>query len=125
MKKNSEIKRVMKKDDLARALAAETGFYIKNCVEMVTALEEIILENMKMAEFDNPSEIRLAPGVIIGGKRKAEGPAKNPQTGETTISPEKVIPYSKFGQVIRYKLYTDKRGYEKIRVGKSKKDKSK
>lgn len=117
------MKRIIKKDDLVDILSQKTGFFKKNMVEVVNALEDIILENMKMARIGEPSELHLAPGMYIGGKRKPEGPAKNPKTGEEVISPEKVIPYAQFNQSIRYKLYTDKRGYEKIRAKRDRRKK--
>lgn len=99
------MKRIMKKPELARELSKRTGFFIKNMEEVVDSLEEIIVDNFKTATFEEPSEIHLAAGVVIGGKRKPEGEAKDPRNGETIISPEKVIPYATFKNSIRQKLY--------------------
>lgn len=99
------MERVMNRDGLARALAEKTGFYIHNMQTVTFALEEIILENMQSATFKERSEILLAPGVIIGGRRIPEQEAKDPRTGEKVMSPEKVIPYATFKPSIRKKLY--------------------
>ena len=99
------MERIMRREDLARALAEKTGFFIKNMNDVTVALEEIILENMLTATFEERSEILLAPGVIIGGRRIPEQEAKDPRTGEMVMSPEKVIPYATFKPSIRKKLY--------------------
>ena len=99
------MERVMNRDDLARALAEKTGFFINNMQEVTFALEEIVLENMQSATFEEKSEILIAPGVVIGGRRVPEREAKDPRTGEMILSPEKVIPYAQFKSSIRKKLY--------------------
>lgn len=109
------IKRNMNREDLARALAEYTGFYIKNCRDIVDALGDIILDNMKMARMDKNSSLCLAPGVYIGGKRKERCESIDPRNRESIITPEKVIPYAEFKPSIRLKLYTEKKGYEKVR----------
>ena len=43
--------------------------------------------------------------MVIGGNRVPEREAKDPRTGETIISPEKVIPYAVFKPSVRLKLY--------------------
>jgi hypothetical protein len=47
------------------------------------------------------------------GKRKPAGEAKDPRTGDTIVSPEKVIPSAVFKQSIRLKLYKKPKGYKK------------
>lgn len=118
------MKRIIKKNDLVDILSQRTGFYKKNMLEVVNALEEIILENMKMAKFDQDSEIHLAKGFYVGGKRKATCESKDPRNGSACITPEKVIPYAVFKPSIRLKLYTEKKGYEKVRYNNNRKKKS-
>lgn len=95
----------MKKPELTDELAARTGFYKKNMKEVVDALSDIVEEHFQTAEFGANSELHLAPGVVLIGTRKPEGEATDPRTGETIISPEKVIPSATFKQSIRKKLY--------------------
>jgi nucleoid DNA-binding protein len=104
---------VLNKEDLINLLHEKTGFYKKHMSEVADALEEIILESLQAATFERDSELRLAPGVLICGKRKKAGEAKDPRTGDTIMSPEKVIPYATFKQSIRLKLYKKPKGYKK------------
>ena len=99
------MERIMKKKELVNELAARTHFYKKNLMEIVEALEDIVIEHFETATFEEDSELHLAPGVVLVGKRKPEGEAKDPRTGETIISPEKVIPSAVFKTSIRKKLY--------------------
>lgn len=107
------MERVMNREDLARALAEKTGFFIKNMNEVTVALEEIVVENLLAATFEEDSELLIAPGVVIGGRRVPAREAKDPRTGEMITSPEKVIPYATFKQSIRQKLYKKPKGYKK------------
>ena len=104
---------IFKKEDLVDMLSQKTGFYKKNMLDVVNAFEEIILECLQAATFDHDSELRLAPGIIIRGKRKPAGEAKDPRTGEAVISPEKVIPSAVFKQSVRLKLYKKPNGKKK------------
>lgn len=107
------MERIMKKPELVDELSARTGFYKKNMKEVVDALADIVIEHFEMAEFDNNSELHLAPGVVLVGIRKPEGKAKDPRTGNVIISPEKVIPSATFKQSVRLKLYKQPKGYKR------------
>ena len=107
------MERIMKKPELIEELAARTGFYKKNMKEVVDALSDIIEEHFLTAKFGENSELHLAPGVVLVGTRKPAGEAKDPRTGETIISPEKVIPSAVFKQSVRQKLYTKTNYYKK------------
>lgn len=106
------MERIMKKPQLVNELADRTGFFKKNIREIVDALEDIVQEQFETAEFGADSELHLAPGVVLVGKRKPAGEAKDPRTGDAVISPEKVIPSAVFKTSIRKKLYVQpkKRG---------------
>lgn len=107
------MERIMKKPELIEELAERTGFYKRNMKEVVDALSDIIIEHFETAEFDADSELHLAPGVVLIGKRKHACEAKDPRTGEVIVSPEKVIPSATFKQSIRLKLYKKPKGYKK------------
>jgi nucleoid DNA-binding protein len=111
------MERIMKKPELVDELAARTGFFKKNMKEVVDVLSDIIEEHFQTAEFGADSELHLAPGVVLVGKRKPAGEAKDPRTGETIMSPEKVIPSATFKQSIRLKLYKKPKGYKKKKKG--------
>lgn len=103
----------MKKPELIDELAARTGFYKYNMKDVVDALADIIEEHFLTAKIGENSELHLAPGVVLVGKRKPASEAKDPRTGETIISPEKVIPSAVFKQSIRLKLHKKQKGYKK------------
>ena len=107
------MERIMKKPELVDELAERTGFYKKNMKEVVDALADIVVEHFAMADYDNPSELHIAPGVIIGGRRVPEHESLDPRDRSPIITPEKVIPYAEFKQSIRQKLYVKPKGYQK------------
>lgn len=107
------MERIMKKPELIDELSTRTGFYKKNMKEVVDALSDIIEEHFQTAEFGADSELHLAPGVVLVGKRKPAGEAVDPRNGEVIISPEKVIPSAIFKQSIRLKLHKKPKGYKK------------
>ena len=107
----------MKKQHLIEELAIRCDFYKKNMKDVVEALSDIIIEHFDMAEFGADSELHLAPGVVLVGKRKPACEAKDPRTGETIISPEKVVPSAVFKQSVRLKLYKKKKGNKKTKKG--------
>ena len=104
---------ILKKDDLIDALSKKSGFYKRNMKVIVEAFSELILEVMRSATLEEDSELYLMDGVVIGGHRVPAREAKDPRTGETIISPEKVIPYAKFKQSVRYKLFAKPKSYKK------------
>lgn len=107
------MKRVMKKDDLACELADRCGFYKKNMRLVVDELANIIIEHFNTATFDEPSELHLAPGLVLIGTRKPEGKSIDPRDRSEVISPEKVIPSAVFKPSLRLKLYKKPKGYKK------------
>lgn len=107
------MKRVMKKDDLACELADRCGFYKKNMRDVTNALADIIIEHFSTATFDEPSELYLAPGLVLIGTRKPEGKSIDPRDRSEVVSPEKVIPSAVFKPSLRLKLYKKPKGYKK------------
>lgn len=111
------MERIMKKDEIINELASRTNFFKKNIREIVEAYSDIIIEHFETAEFGADSEFHLAPGIVLIGKRKPKGEAKDPRTGQVILSPEKVIPSATFKQSIRLKLYKKPKGYKKKKKG--------
>ena len=110
--------RIMKKEELACELAERCGFYKYNMRSVVDELANIIIEHFSTATFDEPSELHLAPGLVITGVRVPEREGKDPRTGEKTLSPEKVIPKAIFKQSLRDKLHKKPKGYKKKKKAK-------
>ena len=73
--------------------------------DVVEALSDIIIEHFETAEFDAPSELHIATGVVLWGERKPEGESIDPRDRSIIISPEKVVPHATFKSSIRKKLY--------------------
>lgn len=96
--------RVMKKPELVDELSARTGFYKKNMKDVVDALADIVTEHFKTATYDEDSELHIAPGVLICGRRSPEHESIDPRNREIIVTPEKVVPYAVFRPSIRQKL---------------------
>ena len=103
----------MKKSEIVDELAARTGFYKKNMKEVVEALADIVVEHFNTATFDEPSELHLAPGLVLVRSRKPEGKSIDPRDRSEIVSPEKVIPSAVFKPSLRLKLYKKPKGYKK------------
>lgn len=101
--------RIIKKQELVDELAKRTNFYKKNMREVVEALADIIEENFMTATFEEPSEIHLMPGIVIGGRRTPERESIDPRNRETIVTPEKVVPYAVFKPSFRKKLYVQRK----------------
>lgn len=107
------MKRIMKKPELTEELAARTGFYKKNMKEVVDALADIVVDQMKTATFEEDSELHISPGVLICGKRKPQQESIDPRDRSVITTPEKVVPYAVFKPSVRLKLYKKPKGYKK------------
>ena len=83
--------------------------------EVVDALADIVLDSLKMAgaKDDEHSELHIAPGVLICGRRVPAHESINPQDRSVCITPEKVIPYAEFKSSVRQKLYVHKKRKKK------------
>ena len=81
--------------------------------EVVEALADIVVEHFNTATFDEPSELHLAPGLVLIGTRKPEGKSIDPRDRSEIVSPEKVIPSAVFKPSLRLKLYKKPKGYKK------------
>lgn len=107
------MERIMKKTELVNELSARTDIFKKDMRVVVDALYDIVEEHFSTAEFGADSELHLAPGVVLCGKRKPKGESINPKDRSVVITPEKVIPYAVFKQSIRKKLCVKPKGSQK------------
>lgn len=94
----------MTQKDIIEELKTRTGFYKYNIEQLLDALDDIIIENMNMATYDEPSEIILFSGWRLGAKRVAERKSFDPRNRDEIITPEKLIPYCKLKQSFRQRL---------------------
>lgn len=98
------VSREMIQKDIVNELNERTGFYKKHIRTLLDALDDIIIENMNMATYDEPSEIILFSGWRLGAKRVPERPYCDPRNRAEIITPEKLIPYCKLKQSFRQRL---------------------
>lgn len=108
----------MKKPELVDELSARTGFYKKNMRDVVDALADIVIEQLRTATFEEDSEFHIAPGILICGHRKPEQEAIDPRDRSVITTPEKVVPYAVFKPTARLKLYKKPKGYKKKKAKK-------
>ena len=100
----ANVKRILKKKDIANELAKRCDFYKYSMEAVVDALEDIIVENMGEATFDENSEIQLAKGLTIGARRVPEREVRDPRNQDKVMTPEKVIPFARFTYTFRQKI---------------------
>ena len=93
----------MGQKELINELKERTGFYKMHIKTLLDALDDIIVENMNMATYDEPSELVLFKGWRLGAKRVPEREWREPRGG-TTITNEKLIPYCKLKQSFRQRI---------------------
>lgn len=98
------MQRIMKREDVVRAISEKTDFFMKDIKTILEALEEVIIENMNEATYDSPSELYLAHGFIIGGKRSPAHEVRDPRTQEVVMTQEKILPYAKYKVSFRQKI---------------------
>ena len=107
------MERVMKKPELVEELAKRTNFYKKNMKDVVDALYDIVEEQLQTATFEEDSELHIAKGVLICGKRTPAHESIDPRDRSVITTPEKVVPYAVFKPSIRLKLYKNPKGYKR------------
>lgn len=98
------VSRIMTQKDVIDELKERTGFFKYNLQTVLDALDEIIVENMNTATYDEPSEITLFTGWRLGAKRVPERESYDPRDRAEIITPEKLIPYCKLKQSFRQRI---------------------
>lgn len=98
------ISKIMTQKDIVDELKKRTGYFKYNIQEVLDALEEVIIENMNTATYDEPSEITLFHGWRLGAKRVPERESYDPRNRAEIITPEKLIPYCKLKQSFRQRI---------------------
>lgn len=95
---------ILKKKEIADALSAKTGFFKGSMEDVVEALDEIIVEKLGQATFDEDVKIKLAKGFMLCSRRVPAREARDPRNQEIIKVPEKVIPYVDFTYTFRQKI---------------------
>lgn len=94
----------MDQKDIIDEIKLRTDYNKKDLRVVFKALDDIIIENMNMATYDEPSEMILFSGWRLGAKRVAERQSFDPRNRDEIITPEKLIPYCKLKQSFRRRL---------------------
>ena len=98
------MERVLKRKQLVDELSERTGFFKKNIDEILSALDDIIVENMSAATKTEPSEVHLSLGFVFGGRYVPKREVRDPRNGETVMTKAKYIPYARFKTSFRQKI---------------------
>ena len=98
------VERQMKQKDIISEIKLRTGYNKKDIRVVFEVLDDIIVENMNMATYDEPSEMILFHGWRLGARRLPDREWREPRFGGTTITPAKLIPYCKLKQSFRDRI---------------------
>ena len=98
------VSREMTQKDIIDEIKLRTNYNKKDLRVVFKVLDDIIVENMNTATYDEPSEIILFKGWRLGAKRLPDREWREPRNGGTTITPEKLIPYCKLKQSFRARI---------------------
>ena len=97
------VSKKMSQKDIVDEIKLRTNYNKKDLRVVFKVLDDIIIENMNMATYDEPSEVVLFKGWRLGAKRVPEREWREPRGG-TTIASEKLIPYCKLKQSFRNRI---------------------
>ena len=98
------VDRLMTQKDVINELKKRTGYNKKDLRVVFEVLDDIIVENMNTATYDEPSEIILFRGWRLGAKRVPDREWREPRYGKLAMTPEKLIPYCKLKQSFRQRI---------------------
>ena len=86
---------------MARDLASQTGYYLRDVKILLSAMDDIIKEYFAQVTDDEEVSIQIVEGCKIGCKIVPERSRKNPQNQEDIICAATCKPFSKFSEVFR------------------------
>lgn len=89
------------KDMIARAIAEKSGYFLKDIKEVLSAMDEVVLECFAQVTDDEEVMIQMATGIKCGCAVVPERQRKNPKTQEDIICAPTVKPKTVFSQDFR------------------------
>ena len=104
---------LMTKDMMARAIAEKSGYFLKDIKEVLSAMDEVVLEFFAGVTDDEEVMIQLTQGIKCGCYVVPERQRKNPKTQEDIICSPTVKPKTKFSDEFRALIQQQ---YEKKKV---------
>ena len=100
------------KDMMARAIAEKSGYFLKDIRDVLSAMDEVVLECFAQVTDDEEVMIQMATGIKCGCYVVPERQRKNPKTQEDIVCAPTVKPKTVFSQDFRALIqqqYEDKK----------------
>ena len=100
------------KDMMARAIAEKSGYFLKDIRDVLSAMDEVVLECFAQVTDDEEVMIQMATGIKCGCHVVPERQRKNPKTQEDIVCAPTVKPKTVFSQDFRALIqqqYEDKK----------------
>lgn len=94
----------LQRKDVIDEIAKRTGFYKIHTEKFIDALEDMLIDILGQATFDEDVEIQLTKGFTVGAERCHERKAKDPRNQNDIVVPEKNVPYAKFTHTFKQKI---------------------
>lgn len=94
----------LQRKEVIDELSNKSGFYKKYVETFLDCLEEVIIENLSKADFDEGVEIQLIKGFTVGAIKNPSYNAKDPRNQNEVVVPEKIMPYTKFTYTFKQKI---------------------
>ena len=89
------------KDMMARAIAEESGYFIKDIKEVLSVMDKVVFDYFSQVTDDEEVMIQLTQGIKCGCYVVPERQRKNPRTQEDIICAPTVKPKTKFSEDFR------------------------
>ena len=89
------------KDMMARAIAEKSGYFLKDIKEVLSAMDEVVLECFAQVTDDEEVMIQMATGIKCGCSVIPPRERVNPKTRESIVVKATVKPCVKYSQDFR------------------------
>ncbi len=103
---------IVTKDQMARKLAEQTGYYLRDVKILLSAMDDVVKEYFAEVTDDEEVSVQVVEGVKISCKIVPERERVNPATGEPVVCKATVKPGVKYSTAFRetiQKQYDDKK----------------
>jgi hypothetical protein len=97
---------IVTKDRMARDLADETGYYLKDIKTLLSAMDKIVKGYFAEVTDEDEISVQLVEGIKCGCKIVEARERVNPRDRTPIIVPDTVKPFSKFSEDFRKYIQT-------------------
>lgn len=94
----------LQRKEVIDELAKRSGFYKSSTETFINALEDMLIDILGEATFDEEAEVQLTKGFVVGAIKKNAYNARDPRNQEDIVVPEKIVPYAKFSYTFKQKI---------------------